>query len=130
LKDELAQYKVDPDSLWQATFFIGDGYEVMAYMEKRKWEAVDGWGKAGWNLGSWPLVIIFFRDRENFFDVVEYVEGDATMYACPTEEIREQITNELALFHWQHNPHNPPPGMEIYTSVDTLPDELKGPYRA
>jgi hypothetical protein len=106
-----------------------NGYEAMDYAEKQQWETIALWGKHGWNLGNWPYVIVFFRDRENFFDVIEYCEGDVTMYACPTEEIREQITNEYALFHWKHNQSCPPEGIEIYESVDQLPDEYKGPYR-
>jgi hypothetical protein len=74
-------------------------------------------------------VIVFFRDRENFFDVIEYSEGAVTMYACPSEEIREQITNELAFFHWKNKKRNAPPGMDTYNSVAELPEALKGPCR-
>ncbi len=80
----------------------------------------------GYNLGSWPLVMVFFRERKGRFEVVEYVEGDASMWSCPTEEIRQQVTDELAFFHWKHQGEE---YVEDYDSVDQLPDDLKGPYR-
>jgi hypothetical protein len=127
--DTYEQYKTDPDPFWDEAPFYGSGYEVMEHAENRQWEAIGNWGKDGWDLGSWPFVIVFFRDRAGFFDVLTYVEGDVTMYACPTEKIREAITNEIALFHWQHNEYSCPPGMDIYKTVDDLPEKLKGPYR-
>jgi hypothetical protein len=102
----------------------------MELAEKHGWHAIDAWGRDGYNLGSWPLVIIFFRDltkgNEVSYQVVEYVEGDVAMWNCPTKEIRQQVTDELALFHWKFSNKE---WVWDYTSVDELPDELKGPYR-
>lgn len=127
--EQYKQYQVPPDPFWDRALFLGDGYEVMGEAEEQDWEAIGLWGQHGWNLGSWPLVIIFFRDREGFFDVLTYVEGDVTMYACPTEEIREAITNELALFYWHHNSYSAPEGIDQYKTVDELPALYKGPYK-
>jgi hypothetical protein len=125
--EEQAQYKTEPDAFWGAAFMY-DGYSMMAIAEARNWETIGGWGKAGWNLGYWPYVIIFFRDREGFFDVLEYCEGDVTMWACPTAEIREEITNGLALYHWKHNEYSAPDAIKEYETLEQLPDEYKGPY--
>ncbi len=60
------------------------------------------------------------------YQVIEYVEGDVTMWSCPTELIREAITTELAFFHWKHQSKE---WVELYDSVDQLPDDLKCPYQ-
>jgi len=124
MKAELEQYKVEPDPLWNMAPFY-DGYEMMEIAEKRRWRAIAGWGTQGWDLGSWPYVVIYFRDREGLFDVLEYSEGDVTMYACPSKEIREQITNELAFFHWKHTGNGP--DVSASESVEQLPQALRGP---
>ncbi len=127
MKDELNQYKAEPGRFWEALPMLGgDGYDDMDMAQKFDWQPIGGWGQDGYNLGSWPLVIIFFREREGRFEVVEYVEGDVTMWSCPTEEIRQQVTDELAFFHWKFRDEE---WVKDYTSVDELPDELKGPYR-
>ncbi len=128
MKPELDQYQVRPEQFWSALpLFGGDGYDDMDFAQKKDWRAIGDWGKPGYNLGTWPYVIIFFRDREERFDVIEYVEGDVTMWSCPTQEIREAVTNELAFFHWKHKSE---PWVELYASVDELPDDLRGPYRS
>ncbi len=127
MKDELNQYKAEPERFWEALPMLGgDGYDDMDMAQKFDWRPIGGWGRDGYNLGSWPLVIIFFREREGRFEVVEYVEGDVTMWSCPTEEIRQQVTDELAFFHWKFRDEE---WVKDYTSVDELPDVLKGPYR-
>ncbi len=127
MKEELEQYQVKPDRFWAALPLLGgDGYDDMEFAGKLGFRAIDGWGKDGYTLGSWPLIIIFFREREGKFEVVEYVEGDVNMWSCPTEEIREEITNELAFFHWKFKGCE---WVKDYDSVEQLPEELKGPYR-
>lgn len=131
MKEELNKYKVEPDTFWEALPMMGgDGYDDMDAAQKFGWHAIGGWGRDGYNLGAWPLVIIFFRDlnkgSEVLYQVAEYVEGDVAMWSCPTEEIRQQVTDELAFFHWKHSEKE---WVGLYSSVDELPDELKGPYR-
>jgi hypothetical protein len=126
MKEELKQYEVKATGFWESTWMFGDGYDVMEIAESKGWRAIAGWGRDGWDLGSWPYVIVFFRDREGFFDVIVYVEGDVTMYACPTKEIRQAITNETAFFYWKKRDEE---WVRAYKSVDELPEELRGPYR-
>jgi len=90
------------------------------------WRAIPSWGRDGYDLGSWPLVIVFVRNLDGRFDVIEYVEGDVAMYSCPTADIRKAIIDELAFFHWKHQGED---WVKDYESVDQLPGELKGPYR-
>jgi hypothetical protein len=130
MNDELNKYKVDPGNFWKGLLMLGgDGYDDMELAEKHGWQPISAWGKDGWNLGSWPLVIVFYRnlkkEDEIFYQVIEYVEGDVTMWSCPTKEIRQKVTDELAFFHWKHSKEE---WVKDYDSVDQLPDELRGSY--
>ena len=128
MKEELEHYKVEPDAFWQAAWVYGDGYGVMEQAERKVhgWCVISGWGRDGYDLGSWPLVMVFFRQRHGF-EVAYYVEGDVVCYAAPTEAIRNAIVDEIAFFHWKHQGEQ---WVEGYDSVEQLPDELRGPYRA
>ena len=126
MKEELKQYKVEAGPFWENVSLYGGGYDVMEIVERQNWRAIPGWGRAGWDLGSWPYVIVFFRNREEAFDIVLYVEGDVTMYSCPTKEIRQVITDEIAFFYWKHSDEE---WVRGYQSVEELPEELRGPYR-
>jgi hypothetical protein len=130
MNEELNRYRKEPDPFWQNSWRIGDGYDVIEAAEKKGWRAIGSWGRDGYDLGSWPYVIIFFRRKGDEYQLIYYVEGDVTMYICPTKEIRQRITDELALFHWHHNTSSAPDGIERYKSVDELPDDLRGPYRS
>ena len=57
--------------------------------------------------------------------MIEYVEGDVTMWSCPTKELRQHITDELAFFHWKHQHEE---WVEGYDSVEQLPEDLRGSY--
>jgi hypothetical protein len=77
------------------------------------------------------LVIVFFRNlklkQEDtvLYQMIEYVEGDVTMWSCPTKELRRAVIDEVAFFHWKHMHEE---WVEGYDSVDQLPPELRGPY--
>ncbi len=62
------------------------------------------------------------------FQVVEYVEGDVTMWSCPSKLMRQQIIDCLAFFHWSHTDK---PWVRDYESIDKVPldSELRGPYK-
>jgi hypothetical protein len=127
MNTELTQYQVEPTNFWQALPMLGvDAYSAISLAEKRGWHVKASWGRDGFDLGSWPFVIVLFRNHNGRFEVVEYVEGDVTVYACPTEALRNQITDEMAFFHWKHNSE---PWVVGYETADQLPDELRGPYR-
>ncbi len=126
MKDELKQYEQDPGAFWKSASMLGDGYDVLERAQKRGWHLIGSWGKSGYDLGSHPYVMIYHANQDGIFYLVYYVEGDVTMYACPTKEIREQVTDELAFFHWKHQEESWVEGYE--TSAD-LPEELRGPYR-
>ena len=124
MKAEWERYRVPPDTFWQAACFLGDGYDVMGMAEKHGWHAIGGWGKSGWDLGDWPYVMIYFRDGQGRYDLIYYVEGDVWMYSCPTQALRNALTDELAFYYWKQQDAR---WVREYVSVDELPAELRGP---
>jgi hypothetical protein len=125
--DKFAQYEVTPSPLFQNAWRYGDGYDLIEVAESRGWRVQADWGKAeGYNLGSWPLIIVFFGRVSNLYHLVYYVEGDITQYAFPTKELRAACTDEIAFFHWKHQGEE---WVAEYETVDQLPEELRGPYR-
>ena len=127
MKEELEQYRVEPDVFWQAAWRYGDGYDVMGQAERKMHglRVVSSWGRVGYDLGSWPLVMVFFRERKGY-EIAYYVEGDVVCYAAPTEAIREAIVDGIAFFHWKHQGES---WVEGYESVERVPENLRGPYR-
>ena len=124
--EEMKQYEAEPSAFWQSVWILGDGYSVIERAIEKGWHVVSSWGALGWDLGSWPLVIMFFRNtKDGKFDLIYYCEGDVTLYSCPTREIRERITDELAFFHWKAQDES---WVKGYETVDQLPPELRGPY--
>jgi len=121
-------YIVEPDALWEQAYVFGDGYDVMEAAEEQGWKALSSWGKDGWDLGSWPLVIVFVRNVAGKFAIVEYVEGDVTQWSCPSKLMQQQIIDGLAFFHWKHSDQA---WVKDYESIDEVPldAELRGPYR-
>lgn len=130
--EEQKSYEMPPDSFWSMAFMFG-GYEMMEKAERRKWNAIAGWGKDGYDLGSWPYVIIFFRnvrkeDKSVSYQLAYYCEGDVTQYAFPTKELRDECTDGIAFFHWKNRGEDAP-WVKGYDTVEQLPLELRGPYR-
>lgn len=128
MKEELEHYRVEPDAFWRTAWMYGDGYDVLEQAERKTqgWRVISAWGRGGYDLGSWPLVMVFFRERDGF-EVAYYVEGDIACYAAPTEAIREAIVDEIAFFHWKQQGEAWVEGCE---TVEQLLEDLRGPYRA
>ncbi len=133
MNDTFKQYIVEAHPWWKVAQYSGmDAYDTMSQANRRGWHEIPSWGSKGWDLGSWPLVIVYFRNTRDkitnveSFQLCEYVEGDTTVYSCPTSEIREAITDEIAFYHWQMQEQTWVRDIETF---DMLPDELKGPYR-
>src|SRR5579871_2938617 len=126
-KEELAKYQVPENkipSFWLNTWASGDGYDVIERAVKRGYEPIAGWGsEEGYDLGEWPYVIVFIRDRieENAYDLIVYTEGDVTMYTTPTEELRNKIIDGVAFFYWKHGGEE---WVDQYETVDDLPASL------
>jgi len=151
-KNEMQRYEVEPSALWNRLLMTGySGYDTIEAVEGKGWHAIPSWGERGWDLGSWPLVIIFCGnhrikddparlDPTKFvqtlhwgdnqvpqvtYDIAYYCEGDIVTYKCPTQKIRSQIIDTLAFFHWKAQEESWVAGIE---SVDQLPPDMRGPY--
>jgi hypothetical protein len=120
------QYQVEPEGFWTVCLMTGaDGYSTASVAQHLGWKAIGSWGRDGWDLGSWPLVIVFHRQKDGRFDLATYVEGDIFAYSFPTQELRDSATDEIAFFYWEHEGESWVAGI---TSADQMPAYLRGPY--
>lgn len=111
------------------SFPLGNGYEFIETYRRFGWRAIPSWGRDGWDLGSWPLVVVLLRNtavgERRRYELAYYVEGDVTVWLFAKPEEREAKVNELAWFHWRWE------GAPWIAGVPEgdEPAELKGPYR-
>ena len=82
-----------------------DGYGDMAAEEGRGWRAISGWGADGWDLGSWPYVVIYFHESGDTtipgarYDLMQICEGDRTVYSFTSSADREAAADYLFLWY-------------------------------
>ena len=120
------QYEIAPEAVWQLSQVCGqDGYQRMTTARARGWIAIPSWGLEGWDLGAWPLVIIFHRHSADGFELAYDVEGDITVYQYPTRELRDAATDCLASWRWKHDSAEWVDGVN---SIDAAPDRLRGRF--
>ena len=107
-----------------------DGYSDMEAEAKRGWAVLPSWGSQGWDLGHWPYVAFYTRDRASCaacgvnltdgsgdgtgghwanctdptgrFELLEIVEGDRTLWRFVTEDDRAAATDYLFLWYAAH----------------------------
>ncbi len=121
-----AQYRVASEPFWKLAQIRGeDGYDRIEMARTRGWTAIPSWGLEGWDLGTWPLVVIFHRQSADGFELAYNVEGDVTVYRYPTREVRDTATDCLAFWHWKHYSEDWVDGVE---SIDAAPDRLRGSF--
>jgi hypothetical protein len=119
------EYRLDPEAFWTVCQMRGDdGYDRIEAARSKRWQAIPSWGQDGWDLGSWPIVVIYHRQSAEGFDLAENVEGDATVYRYPTREMRDAATDQLAFWHWKHTGEDWVAGID---SVEEAP-HFCGPF--
>ena len=129
-----SKYEAAPEVFWAAAKLRGDdGYDRIELARTHGWKAIPSWGLDGWDLGSWPLVVISWRESRGWdqecydhvdrFYLAYNVEGDVTVYRYPSSELREAATDYLAFWHWKHDDE---PWVQGIESVDVAPDRLRG----
>jgi hypothetical protein len=105
------------------TRWVGDdGLDRMEFARRLGWEEIPSWGRNGWDLGSWPLVVVYHRGEQ---EVAVDVEGDIDVERFATREERDGRTNEIAFFYWKND------GEEWVDGIDSheqMPPELRGPF--
>lgn len=82
---------------------FGDGYEWMEEALPEGWHAEPVWGRDGWNLGAWPLVVValYINDERTHYAVAEYVEGDVDVTRYKSRGALYVAVNKIAEFHWR-----------------------------
>jgi hypothetical protein len=80
----------------------GSGYEWMEQLPPG-WHAEPSWGRDGWDLGAWPLVVaaLFVDEERGRYAVATYTEGDVTINRYRSRGALHAAVNEIAEFHWR-----------------------------
>jgi hypothetical protein len=76
-----------------------DGYGDMEVNEKRGWHTLSSWGADGWDLGSWPYVVLSVRDKDGRFELLSVCEGDHDSYSFDSLEDRDAALDYLFLWY-------------------------------
>lgn len=69
--------------------------------------------------------MIYHRNSRLGFDLAECVEGDVTAYRYPMRAMRDQATDQLAWFHWEHQGEEWVRGV---ANAGAMPAKLRGPF--
>ncbi len=82
---------------------FGGGYEWMDEGLPEGWHVEPMWGRDGWNLGSWPYVVValFIDDEHDRYAVTTYVEGDINVRRYKSRGALYVAVNDIAEFHWR-----------------------------
>ena len=99
-----------------------EGFDRMAFAGRLGWKAIPNWGRDGWDLGSWPLVVVYHRGE---LEVAVDVEGDIDIEEFSTRQERDRKTDETAFFYWKNH------GEEWVDGIDSheqMPPRLRGPF--
>jgi hypothetical protein len=121
-----ATYRIDPEPFWTIALMRGDcGYDIMEPARAKGWQPIAGWGRDGWDLGSWPYVVIYHRRTADAWQIAYYVEGDLTVYSYPERDQRIAAIDCLAFWHWRQAGEEWVAGIE---RVEDAPDHLHGAY--
>lgn len=96
-----------------------DGWDFINELS-HGWQAIGLWGRDGWNLGSWPYVVVAHYDGDGLYAVATRVEGDIEIKQFTSYDERNKETNRIAVFYWQH--------YEVESAPQDVSDSRLGPY--
>lgn len=90
-----------PRPAWGHAF--GDGWEWMEEGLRDGWHAEPIWGRYGWDLGTWPLVVVaLYTDEEHErYAVAHYVEGDVNIKRYRSRGALYVAVNGIAEYYWR-----------------------------
>jgi hypothetical protein len=94
----------------------------MTLARRLGWNAIPSWGLNGWDLGSWPLVVVYRRGET---ELAVDVEGDIDIEKFASREERERRTDEIAFFYWKNHEEEWVDGI---ASHEHMPPNLRGPF--
>lgn len=104
---------------------LDDGYDWMEHLPKG-WRVVSSWGEDGWDLGSWPYVIVAIYVAQNEWAHVVYVEGDIMVEEHESFDAMIAAIDKVAEFYWRSGQHSAPD--DLPEGKGLLPRHC-GPYR-
>ena len=99
-----------------------EGYDRMEFARSRGWHAIASWGLDGWDLGSWPYVVVYHRGEN---ELAVDVEGDIDIEEFETREERDRRTDEIAFFYWKNGGEDWVKGID---SHEQMPPNLRGAF--
>jgi Txe/YoeB family toxin of Txe-Axe toxin-antitoxin module len=99
-----------------------EGFDRMEYARHLGWKAIPNWGRDGWDLGSWPLVVVYHRGE---LEIAVDVEGDIDIEKFATREERDRKTDEIAFFCWKNDEEEWVKGID---SHEQMAPELRGAF--
>jgi hypothetical protein len=128
LEEELLndEYRIEPETFWTLSVLRGDdGYDRMEPAGANRWRPIPSWGRDGWDLGCWPLAVIYHRATLDAWQLAYNVEGDITVYSYPQQQQRDAATDCIAFWHWKHDECDWVDGID---SAESAPYYLHGPF--
>jgi hypothetical protein len=99
-----------------------EGYDRMEFARGLGWKSVSSWGLNGWDLGSWPYVVVYHRSET---ELAVDVEGDIDIEEFATREERDRRTDEIAFFYWKTHEKEL---VEGTPSHEQMPPNLRGAF--
>ncbi|MGO2328505.1 hypothetical protein [Glutamicibacter arilaitensis] len=94
----------------------GQGYDWIQSLEGSGWYEVPGWGRDGWDLGSWPYIIfaaaVTSDEKGQLFGYCTYVEGDVTARWYRSCEARNLAISKEAFWYWASGQSDGPEALE------------------
>jgi len=119
-------YRSTPEAFWTLAKLRGDdGFDRIELAIAHRWTAIPSWGLSGWDLGSWPWVVIFHRATRHAYELAHNIEGDVTTYRYPARALRDIATDYLAFVHWKDAGES---WVDAVENVDLAPAHLRGPF--
>lgn len=109
-----------PTSVYQVPGANGDGYDWMDHLHSNrfvnaKWTSLVSWGEDGWDMGSWPLVVISIANPSpDIWMICSYCEGDLSVKVYATAAAWYDALDAVARFHWQHKEWFDPTDSRFY----------------
>lgn len=84
------------------SFSADSGYDWIEQLP-RGWHVEPSWGRDGWDLGAWPLVVValLVDEEHDRYAVATYTEGDVTVDRYQSRGALNAAVNEIAEFHWR-----------------------------
>lgn len=107
------------------------GYEWMDLIGEHGWAVIPVWGADGWDLGTWPYVMVAATrtadEIGNLFGVATYCEGDVTCAYYRTKARQWDAITEQAFFQWKNGQAHGPD--DLPEAAAELPSRYRMPFR-